>query len=130
MRAWLTRKWRFRAASLLVVLYALCLAAPTTVMALSQAIPAHCLADDQHGLGMVHAHEDGSSHHHSGTGDDERAQPGKCCGLFSVSAIAPAFGIVVDRHSPATQQPLLIGNSLSGRDSDRIDRPPRSHLSL
>lgn len=130
MFGWLTRKWRWRAAKLLVVLYALCLAAPTTVLAFSQtSVPAHCFTGDEHGIGTVHVHEYGSRHHHSGT-DDDHGQPDKCCGLFSVSAIAPAIDFIVGQHPPVLQRPSLFAQSLSGRGADRIDRPPRSLLSL
>jgi len=130
MLGWLTSQWRWRVASLLVVLYALCLAAPTAVLAFNQAsVPAHCFTDDQHGIGAIHVHEDGSSHRQSGTGDDQ-GQPGKCCGLFSVSAIAPAIDFVAGQNPPVSHRPSLLAQSLSGRGTDRIDRPPRSPLSL
>jgi len=130
MLCWLTSQWRWRVASLLVVLYALCLVSPTAVLAFSQAsVPAHCFTGDEYGIGTVHVHEDGLSHHHSGT-DVDHGQPGKCCGLFSVSAIAPAIDFVVRQHPPVLQRPSLVAQSLSGRGADRIDRPPRSLLSL
>lgn len=131
MLGWLTRKRRWRVASLLVALYALCLVTPTAVMAVGQgAIPAHCLTDDHHIAGAVHMHQDGSTHHHSGSKQDDGDHAGKCCGLFSVSAIAPDLDIVVAPREPAPQQPSLTANDLTGRGSDRIDRPPRSRPSL
>lgn len=126
MFGWLTRKRRWRVASLLVALYALCLVTPTAVMAAGKgAIPAHCLTDDHHAAGAIHAHQDGSSHHHSGSKEDDGDHDGKCCGLFSVSAIAPELGIIVTPRGPAAQQPSLTVDDLTGRGSDRIDRPPR-----
>jgi hypothetical protein len=126
----LARKWRWRAASILVVLYALCLAAPTAVLAFSDASgSAPCLSDDNHGLGTIHVHQDGSSHHQN-NGDDDHGQSGKCCGLFSVSAIAPALDFVATQHPSVSRLPVLLAKSLHGRASDRIDRPPRSNLSL
>ena len=129
MFGWLTRKQRWRAASLLVALYALCLATPTAVVALGlNAIPAHCLTDD-HDAGVVHSHH-GSAHHHSGGTADHGDHEGKCCGLFGITAIAPEAATFSMPPAPATQQQALIAASLSGRGSERIDRPPRSHLSL
>jgi hypothetical protein len=129
MLARLTRKWRWRAASLLVVAYALCLAAPTAVLALSGApAAAHCLTDDHHGLAAGHVHEHGSPHHHDGKGDDD--PPGKCCGLFCLSALSPDTGFIV---SPPVHWAAVIvarPEAMSGRGTDRIDRPPRSLPSL
>jgi len=125
----LTSQWRWRAATVLVVLYALCLAAPTAVMALSDgSAPAHCLTDDQHGTGPVHVHQDGSSHHHSNT--DDHGQAGKCCGLFCLSAIAPDVGFITGPQLLVAAIASRFAMAMTGRGSDRIDRPPRSKLSL
>jgi hypothetical protein len=127
----LTGKWRWRAAIAFVALYALCLATPTAVLALSsQAVPAHCLSDDEYGIGAMHVHQDGSSHHHSNTGSADHDQSGKCCGLFGSIAIAPMVDLVVAQYAPVTPPAASPAKSLSGRGSDRIDRPPRSNLSL
>ena len=127
----LTRKWRWRAAVAFVALYALCLAAPTAVLAFStQTLPAHCLNDDEYGIGAIHVHEDGSSHHHSNTGGVDHDQSGKCCGLFGSIAITPVVDFIVEQHAPVSQFAASNAKSLSGRGSDRIDRPPRSNLSL
>jgi hypothetical protein len=127
----LTSKWRWRAASILVVLYALCVAAPTAALALSdKSVPVHCLTDDHHMIGTDNVHNDGSSHQHSSTGDDDHGQPGKCCGLYGLSAIVPDIDFIVGQRPPVSHLASLIANNLSGRGSDRIDRPPRSLLSL
>ncbi|HZQ14129.1 MAG TPA: hypothetical protein VFB31_15090 [Pseudolabrys sp.] len=131
MLSWLSRKWRWRAASLLVALYAFCLATPTAVLAFSPgAIPAHCLTDDHQDVGVMHVHEDGSAHHHSGGKSDDGDYASKCCGLFSVSAIAPDLAILPALYRPASRQPALAADSRTGRGSERIDRPPRSPQSL
>jgi hypothetical protein len=104
---------------------------PTAVMALSPAgAPAHCLTDDHEDAIGMHVHHDGSAHHHSGGKDDDGDHAGKCCGLFSVSAIAPEVAVLGAPHPPAARQPLLAADSRTGRGSDRIDRPPRSPQSL
>ncbi len=131
MFVWLTRRWRWRTASLLVALYAFCLAAPTAVLAFSDgSVPAHCLTDDHQEIGSNHVHEDGSSHHHSGTGDDDHGQPAKCCGLFSVSGIAPTIDFAVGQQPLVSHLAPRYAKSLTGCGSDRIDRPPRFLLSL
>ena len=133
MFGWLTSQWRGRAASLLVALYALCLVTPTAALAFSASpAAAHCLTDDSnHGVGSKHVHADETSHRHSNTGDDEKGQTGNCCGLFCLSVIAPPVVDLVARQlPPATHLPSLFMESLSGRGSDRIDRPPRSLLPL
>jgi hypothetical protein len=132
MFGWLTGRWRWRTASLLVALYAFCLAAPTVVLAFSDAsVPAHCLTDENHLLGSSHVHDDGTSHQHSGgSGGADHDQPVKCCGLFGVTGIAPSIGFVAGRLPPASHLAPLFAQSLSGRGADRIDRPPRSLLSL
>lgn len=130
MLGWLSTKWRLRAASLLVALNALCLGAPTAVMAFGQGgIPAHCLTDEDQNAGAVHVHQDGTTHHHTGTKDDGDHSL-KCCGLFSISAIAPAIVILLAPLQLASHPPVIAADDRTGRGSDRIDRPPRSRPSL
>lgn len=129
MLALLTRKWRWRAACLLVAAYSLCLIMPTAALALGDAPgPAHCLTDDHHGLTAVHVHADGSSDHHKSNGGDE--PPGKCCGLFCLSALSPDVVLVGQPHVHAVAAVVPLPVRMAGRGSDRIDRPPRSLLSL
>lgn len=126
----LTRKQRWRVASLLVALYTLCLAAPTTVLALGQGpFPAHCLTGDHDSL-VAHVHDAGTIDHRSGGKADDGHHEGKCCGLFGVTAIASEVGAIVTPLTPASRQSSIAVANLTGRNSDRIDRPPRSPLSL
>jgi hypothetical protein len=127
----LNNKQRQRAAGLLVFLYTFCAIGPATAIGLGDgAAAAHCLTSNQYGIGRVHVHQDEPSHHHSGGGPNQHSEIGKCCGLFSASALAPDLAVVVNQPVPASHQPLLIANSLTGRAADRIDRPPRFLLSL
>lgn len=127
----LTRKWRVRSASFLVVLYAFCLAAPTTVLALGAAAgPAHCLTGDHHAATAAHDHQDETSRQAPGTGGSDHSQTSKCCGLFFASAIAPDVDFVSRRHPQVSRLGLSLADDLSGQDSDRIDRPPRSLQSI
>jgi hypothetical protein len=129
MLAPLTRKWRWRAACLLVAAYSLCLIMPTAVLALSDTPgAAHCLTDDHHGIATFHVHQDGSSHHHDSNGGDE--PPGKCCGLFCLSAVSPDVVLIGEPQVHAAAVIVSLTARMAGRRSDRIDRPPRSPLSL
>lgn len=123
------RQWQ-RAASLLVVLYTLCVIGPAAAIAFGDSeTAAHCLTDDHLEAAKIHVHQDGSSHQHS-IPDDDHGQPGKCCGLFAPSAIALAIDLVAEPHSHSVHLTSHFARALSGRGSDRIDRPPRSLLSL
>ena len=120
--------------------YALCVIAPAAAMVTSSGErAAHCLADEHHGIAAphMHVHADGTSHSHPATPPDnpgnkadDHGQPSQCCGLFGLTAIAPDLQQVTNT-APATSlvAPPLTA-SLSGRGSDRIDRPPRSLASL
>jgi hypothetical protein len=138
----LTSQWRKRAAAILVALYALCLVAPAAAFAFSESPPtALCLSqtDNHQGIGESrlhesHVHQDGMDHHKSSPeksnfgGDDH---PGNCCGLFCVTAIAPpALGVTALHPMQASAVVLPAAESLFGRSSSRIDRPPRTLTSF
>jgi len=138
----LTSQWRKRAAAILVALYALCLVAPAVAFAFNES-PATALylslTDDhrsmgESGLGESHVHQDGMDHHKSSPdksnfgGDDH---PGNCCGLFCVTAIVPpALGVTALHPMQVSAVVLPVAESLFGRSSNRIDRPPRTLTSL
>ena len=131
MFGWLTSRRRIRAASLLAVMYALCLLAPAAAMAANpNPAMAHCLTDDHHGMSAGHADDSGASHHHSHSGDDEKGQAGKCCGLFSVAAIVTSADFQAWQHAPASHVAFALTENMTGRGTDRIDRPPRSLTAL
>ena len=126
----------------MVALYALCLLAPVTAFAFSDssATAVYLSQTDDHrsmsesGLGESHVHQDGTGHHKSSPdksnfgGDDH---PGNCCGLFCVTAIVPpAFGVTALHLMQASAVVLPVAESLFGRSSNRIDRPPRVLPSL
>jgi hypothetical protein len=138
----LTKTLRVKAAIVLAALYGLCVVAPALAFALSyNPAVAHCLteghvgvhdhgANHEHG-GKLHAHADGSAHHHHDDGaapqpshDDGKAAIATCCGLFSVVAIPgepiPSFGL----DSLASVVLPALGEALSGRGPERINRPP------
>src|SRR5574340_818952 len=128
MLASLTKRWRLRAAIVLAAAYAMCLLAPTAVFAFSSVPgPAHCLTDDNHGLALVHDHQNGSTHHDDGGRADDHAS--QCCGLFCLSAISPDVAFAAEPQGVLAALLALPPAALTGLASDRIDRPPRSLLS-
>jgi len=118
------------AAALMAVFYAVCLLAPIAAFAFGEA-EAHCLTDNNHGLGTVHVHDDGSVHRHATEppsadvpGDEaSRQATGKCCGLVCLAAMLPA---TQDALVPA--RPFLIfpvaEDALLGDVATRLFRPP------
>jgi hypothetical protein len=131
----LTSKWRRRAAAFVAVLYALCLLVPAAAYAMSdEAVPAHCLTMvETHQAAAEHAsrHHDGMSHDdHSKmpASDHDHGLPDKCCGLFSVTAVAPGLDFIAEPTGHVSDVILPAVTSLLGRGAGRIDRPPR-HLS-
>jgi hypothetical protein len=131
----LTKTWRVRTALVLAVLYASCVIAPPLALAFTDgAVAAHCLTDEHPGMNMRHMH--GSVHVHDEGGslgkstDDHKEKSDNCCGLFCITAGAvPLVPILVDPDH-ATALNVVFDSALGGRATDRIDRPPRSLLSL
>jgi hypothetical protein len=134
--------FRARAATVLAALYVLSILAPAVAFALSDnpAI-AHCLTEGHVGVhdhgakhehgGKLHVHADGTAHQHYDDGavpqpsrDDGNAAIAACCGLFSVVAIpgepVPSFGL----DTLASVVLPVLGEALSGRGPERINRPP------
>jgi hypothetical protein len=134
----LTKVWGFKAASLLVALYALCLLAPATAFALGDAArAAHCLTDNHHGAtrghvhqdkaGKAHVHPDGTSHQHSkAPSDDGKAASSDCCGLFCLSALPAASADLIGALTSQTLPVSVLQGHLTGRGPDSLYRPPIS----
>src|SRR5262249_54283311 len=94
---WLTKGTRRWAAIGLVLAYVVCILAPAVAFAFGDGsrVPP-CLTEGNHGLGLVHVHQDGAAHSHDGGAhkhshhpDDQQSTPGKCCGAFCFPAVAP-----------------------------------------
>lgn len=137
MLNWLTRGMRHWAAAALVVLYALCVLAPAAAFAFGDGTKAaHCLTDENHGLGTSHAHSktqthhDGAAHQHSDDADEQQTTPSQCCGLFCLSALAPSIDLPLAQPELLALLPSLNGNGILGHGPDRLDRPPDALLSL
>jgi hypothetical protein len=141
MLAAASKTFRVNAAIVLAVLYALCILAPSAAFAFSNnPAVAHCLIEDHVGAhvqasahdhgGKGHVHADGTAHeHHDGaappsSGDDGKAAVAACCSLFSIVAIPDGPGLSLALYSPASIVAPALGEALSGRGPDRINRPP------
>jgi len=144
MRAWLTKRFRCRAAIALTAAYALCVLAPPMALAFADgAVAAHCLIDHHdsvahvhaqrgvHEHGLVHTHEDGKVHKHSndsvpakGDGSKQPNHAGSCCGLFCFAAMTSDGHVVIGQPVHASTLFLVLDEHLVGRDPDRINRPP------
>lgn len=128
-RTWL-RRAGFVAAALCVLAWVAPVAAVTLSADLSRA---HCL-DEIHVLANHHQTADRAHHQHSApadqTRDQTRDQGQSCCGLFGVTAIAPSYEATSVPIVVATSIALTPPENLFERCFDRIDRPPRSPLSL
>jgi hypothetical protein len=138
----LTKTFRVKAATVLAALYALCILAPAAAFAFSDnPAVAHCLTEGHVGVhdhtgkhdhaGNVHVHADGTAHQHHDdgaapqpSGDDGKSPMATCCGLFSVVAISGEPVPTLGFHSLASVVLPPLGEALSGRGPERINRPP------
>ena len=76
----------------------------------------------------MHSHEEGGS---LGKGsNDHKEKSDNCCGLFCVTAGAVPLVPALTEPDHATALNVVLDGALGGRANDRIDRPPRSLLSL
>lgn len=135
MLQWLTKGARYRAATCLIVLYALCVLAPPAALAFGDgAKGAHFLTDDNAGLahvhGKAHVHDDGAAPHHSGGDDERQGESDRCCGLFCLSALAPSPNLPLAGPEPMALAPLLDAKGIRAHGPDSLYRPPDSPLSL
>jgi hypothetical protein len=136
----LTRTMRIRAAMLFAFLYGFCVIAPSAALAFSPPdANVHCLMElqglaaehDHHG--NVHRHADGALHRHANNASpqkhsdaDGKAHPDKCCGLFSVTALAVEPGVALSTPAPISVTFAMLEDALGGRGPERINRPPIS----
>ena len=131
----LTKIRRARAAIILAGAYALCVVSPSIALALAQgAAAAHCLSDDYHHIPASDKGDVSHPHHDidvAGQGyDHDKVKSENCCGLFCVTVGAIPFARSLADSIQAAAMNVVIDDVLRGRPTDRIDRPPRSLLSL
>ena len=136
----LTKVLRRRAASFLVVLYALCVVAPAAALALANpGASAHCLTEDHHVSAHVqshkqtaeHVHADGTPHQHSPAQDQEGGATGStCCGLMCLPALPAAFVDVIEEPLPTSNLVLAIQSRLPSSGPKLLYRPPIAAVSI
>ena len=130
----LTKGLRRRAATLLVVLYAVCVLAPSAAFAFADAPrQAHCLTQADHGLAKAHVHHDGIEHEHVQNpqkSDDEKDQHKNCCGLFCLTALAPAIDLAIGQSPVGSEVVAALEAAVARGAPGRLDRPPIPLLSF
>jgi len=140
----LERGTRWRAALALAGLYACCILVPSVALALTSAA-AHCLTDTHgaahvhpaianthvHADGVAHKHHDRAAHTHADEGAPNghadsggKTHDGNCCGLFCITALAHEAPAALSAPPAVSRALPALADFLSGRGSDRINRPP------
>lgn len=137
----LTKACRWRAAAVVAVLYAVCVLAPTAVMAFGDsARAAHCLTENHHAIGKqshhlvgnaaavdeAHVHDSGLAHKHSKPdGAGHKGNNGDCCGLMCLFAMPGT--VAVDTEFGRPEAPLAaVKPSLGGVEPGLLFKPPKS----
>jgi hypothetical protein len=124
------KSWRRKVGLVFAAFYLLAQATPVAAVSLSVDLSrSHCL-DEIRALASHHHAADHVDHHHFPPADPPRDLGQNCCGLFGVTAIAPSFDVTVVPMVVAASVTFTPSEDLFGRGLDRIDRPPRSLLSL
>ena len=137
----LTKACRWRAAAVVAVLYAICVLAPTAVMAFGDGSrAAHCLTENHHSIGKqsdrligqtiivssVDAHDNGVAHGHSNPDKTSpKGDSGDCCGLMCLFAMSSTEAVDTDFVRPLA--PLAaVKPSLGGVVPGLLFKPPKS----
>lgn len=118
------------------VLYAACILAPQTAIAVGQAA-AHCVGQSEAGHhhavdGDAHAHAGDADHHHADTAPPTSAPPesdghaGMCCGVFCLTGLAVSPVVAPAVPGDAGRVAADRDRSMDGRGADRIIRPPKT----
>ena len=125
------KHWHRKVRPVVAAFYLLALAAPAVAVTVSvDPSRAHCLDEIQFLASHHHSADHADHHHQSPPADPPQDQGQNCCGLFGVMAIAPNFAITSVPMVVASSITITRSEYLFGRGFDRIDRPPRSLLSL
>jgi hypothetical protein len=132
----LPKRARIRVAFVVAAVYALCVVSPALAIAFTDGtVAAHCFTDDHHGMSAQHVHGNVHSHHHDkssiGTiNDHEKQKSEDCCGLFCITAGVVPLGVGLAEPNHGNPSTVVFDDAPGGRPGDRIDRPPRSLLSV
>jgi hypothetical protein len=139
-----SRAIRWRVALALAALYALCILLPPVAFAFG-GVSAHCLTDagaahvhmmsraatmHVHGDGSAHSHANAAAHDHADGlaphdhADGDGKSAGTCCGLFCIAGIAHVAPELAASPVQGTRTVAVLFEVLTGRDPDRINRPP------
>jgi len=141
-----------RVAGIVALVYFAGVVMPSVALAFADgAVSAYCfedLAEQVAALQVqahVHAHSDGTVHHHVdktssavAQGESQKDQgrsgshshpqshshDGNCCGLFGFTAVLPALGNAIDEPAAYHIQQPILTNCLVGCGPERINRPP------
>jgi hypothetical protein len=124
----LTLRLRRWATAALVAMYALGVMVPTVAFASGdEATIVHSLNETHGGFLTLHVHSEGKSHKHS----NNTATPGHhCCGVVALPGLTPFVWGVFEPPAFSSALPARSEFGLSGGIPDRLDRPPRSFLSI
>jgi hypothetical protein len=119
----------FRVAILLAAFAALCFVAPPAVMAFGHGSnTVQCLA---HGDTVDHGgHMGAKNKDHSGHAKLPGNHASACCGMFCLSALAPASGPVVEGLLTSPKLTPLVETSFFGQTPDLPHRPPITILAV
>jgi len=130
----LPKRARIRVALVVAAVYAVCVVSPALAIASTDGTGAsHCFTDDHHGVSVEHVHGDAHSHDKGAvnkSNDHEKRKSEDCCGLFCITAGAVPLGVELAEPNHGTPITVVFDNAPGGRPGDRIDRPPRSLLSV
>ena len=135
----LTRRLRGRAAILLAIVYAFCVAAaPAAVASVAGPQAPQGVSDAHHVMVKAHAHADANAHHHPDQGmphdhpdhGDGNGHPGNCCGLLCLTVLGVDVAVSFDHQICGSTIALVVDDGLGSRGPDRLYRPPIAPLSL
>jgi hypothetical protein len=125
----LKKRFRRGGTAVLVAIYALGILGPAVAFARADAASViHVLSESHGGFLTLHFHNDGRDHGQSKKPGSGHAH--QCCGVTSISGLEPG--------DPVSLVPLTLASAVvwpgqkqfSGRNRDRVDRPPRFSLPL
>jgi hypothetical protein len=130
----LPKRARIRVALVVAAVYAMCVVSPALAIAFTDGtVAAHCFTDEHHEMSAQHVHGDVHSHDKGpmGTSNDHEKQKSEdCCGLFCITVGAVPLSVELTQPDRGNAVTVVFDDAPGGRPGDRIDRPPRSLLSM
>ncbi len=125
----LKKRFRRWGTAVLVVMYALGILGPAVAFARADAASViHVLSESHGGFLTLHFHNDGSDHKQSKKPGSGHAH--QCCGVTSISGLEPGEHVSLMPQALASAVAWPGQQQFSGRNLDRLDRPPRFSLPL